>query len=142
LLDILISFFIEYKSKNGIILQKAKKKAKYYVIHYFVFDSIVVVYLFVSTYLPLPFWVGFLVFFRIPSNIYSDEITEEYLIKYQFLLLCYRIIKLIVIMLYIFNFFACAFYAMGLYSISISEPTWLEYDNSDIGNIDEMHHLT
>ncbi|CAD8086148.1 unnamed protein product [Paramecium primaurelia] len=142
IIDMIISLFIEYISNNGIIIQKPYKKVKYYFRHYFVFDLIVIVYLFVSTFQPLPFWVGFLVFFRIPSNLYSDKITEEYLIQFQFLLLCYRILKLLVTLLYIFDIFACSFYAMGLYSISIQEPTWLEYSNSVIGNIDEMHHVT
>ncbi|CAD8100840.1 unnamed protein product [Paramecium sonneborni] len=142
IIDMIISLFIEYISNNGIIIQKPYKKVKYYFRHYFIFDLIVLVYLFVSTFQPLPFWVGFLVFFRIPSNLYSDKITEEYLIQYQFLLLVYRILKLLITLLYIFDIFACSFYAMGLYSISIDEPTWLEYSNSVIGDIDLMHHLT
>lgn len=78
----IINLFIEYINTNGITIEKPYNKVKYYFRHYFIFDTIVIVYLFVSTFIALPFWVGFLVFFRIPSNVYSDRITEEYLIQY------------------------------------------------------------
>lgn len=76
----LVSLCIEYITNYGMIVQKPKRKVRYYFKNYFVFDAIVLIYLICSTILPLTFWLSFLVFFRIPSNYYSDFITEEYLI--------------------------------------------------------------
>lgn len=80
-------------------------------------------------------WIQLLFLLKLKFLFYYDDVMQETLQFYRKFYITYSLLKVMLIMLYLFHLFGCLFYAVGAKDLDIGKPSWIDFSGSWLGII-------